>query len=172
MEVSGNNLSLAPYKYDLLPIGSINPQGWMKSQLELQADGLAGHLFDFYRYVNDSLWLGGAYEYSELHEAAPYWYNGIVPLAYTLNDERLVRQANYFLDYVLEHQADDGWLGPETTKATRGIWARCLLLQGMMVSLLDSWKFFFSSCVESCNRRSSADREDRDCDGTVRGLGK
>jgi hypothetical protein len=138
MQVSSSNLRLAPYTYDLLPIGSISPQGWMKSQLELQANGLAGHLFDFYRYVNDSLWLGGAYEYSELHEAAPYWYNGIVPLAYTLRDERLVGQANHFLDYVLEHQADDGWLGPETTKATRGIWARCLLLQGMMVSSLGS----------------------------------
>jgi hypothetical protein len=134
MVVSSTNLTLAPYKYDLLPIGSISPQGWMKSQLELQANGLAGHLFNFYRYVNDSLWLGGTYEYSELHEAAPYWYNGIVPLAYTLRDERLVGQANYFLNYVLEHQADDGWLGPETTRATRGIWARCLLLQGMMVN--------------------------------------
>jgi hypothetical protein len=47
MEVSSSNPSLAPYKYDLLPIGSINPQGWMKSQLELQANGLAGHLFNF-----------------------------------------------------------------------------------------------------------------------------
>ena len=90
MEVSSSNLTLAPYKYNLLPIGSISPQGWVKSELELQANGLAGHLFDFYRYVNDSLWLGGAYEYSELHEAGPYWYNGIVPLAYTLRDERLV----------------------------------------------------------------------------------
>jgi hypothetical protein len=83
--------------------------------------------------VNDSLWLGGGYEYSELHEAAPYWYNGIVPLAYTLRDERLIWQPNYFLNYVLKHQADDGWLGPETTKAARGIWAWCLLLQVMMV---------------------------------------
>lgn len=79
---------LAPYKYDLLPIGSISPQGWIKSELKLQADGLAGHLFDFYRYVKDSLWVGGTDEYSELHEAAPI---GIMELfrlliRYTMRD--------------------------------------------------------------------------------------
>lgn len=126
------NQTLVPMKYDLLPIGAIQPQGWVKDQLELEAGGLAGHLFDFYRYVKRSQWLGGTEEYSELHESAPYWYNGIVPLAYVLDDERLKDQVNQFLHYTLSHQAQDGWLGPETTRETRGIWARCLLLQGMM----------------------------------------
>jgi hypothetical protein len=107
----------------------------MRDQLTLQGSGLAGNLFDFYRYVKDSTWLGGTEEYSELHESAPYWYNANVPLAYVLGDERLKDQSNQFLTYVLDHQADDGWLGPETTRETRGIWARCLLLQGMMVSV-------------------------------------
>jgi hypothetical protein len=124
--------TLVPQKYDLLPVGVVQPQGWFKDQLQLESDGLAGHLFDFYRYVKRSQWLGGVDEYSELHESAPYWYNGIVPLAYVLNDTRLINQANQFLTYTLEHQASDGWLGPETTRQTRGIWARCLLLQGMM----------------------------------------
>jgi len=121
--------------YNLLPLGAIAPTGWIKDQLTLQANGLAGNLMNFYRYVNDSLWVGGAYEYSELHEAAPYWYNAIVPLAYSLKDQRLIDQANTFITYVIDHQADDGWLGPETTRVTRGIWARELLLQGMMVSI-------------------------------------
>lgn len=100
----------------------------------LEANGLAGHLFDFYRYVAQSIWLGGTYEYSELHESAPYWFNYIVPLAFTLGDTRLKEQAQRFLDYTLEHQAEDGWLGPETTRQTRGIWARTLLFFGLMVS--------------------------------------
>jgi hypothetical protein len=119
--------------YNLLPLGAIIPTGWMKDQLTLQANGLAGNLMNFYRYVSDSLWVGGAYEYSELHEAAPYLYNAIVPLAYSLKDQRLIDQANTFITYVIDHQADDGWLGPETMRVTRGIWARELLLQGMMV---------------------------------------
>lgn len=124
--------TLAPFKYDLLPLGIVKPRGWMKDQLEAAAAGFPGHIFDFYRYVKSSTWMGGQSEYSDLHESAPYWYNGIVPLAYILDDSRLKTQANQFLHYVLSHQADDGWLGPETRRETRGIWARCLLLQGMM----------------------------------------
>ena len=33
-------------------------------------------------------------------------------------------------------------------------------------------KFLFSFFIEPCNCRSSANREDRDCDATIRGLGK
>ncbi|KAL4874995.1 hypothetical protein BJY04DRAFT_224504 [Aspergillus karnatakaensis] len=118
---------LAPFKYDTFPLGSIKASGWLQDQLLLSADALPGHLFDFYRYVADSTWLGGTHEYSELNEAVPYWFNYIVPLAYTLDDARLKEQAKKFLDYTLEHQAEDGWLGPERTRQTRGFWARSLL---------------------------------------------
>lgn len=124
---------LVPFMFDQLPLGSIKATGWLHDQLQLSADGLAGHLFDFYRYVQRSNWLGGDFEYSELHEAAPYWFNGIVPLAWSLDDQRLKEQARKFLDYTLDHQAEDGWLGPEKTRQTRGIWARALLLFGLTV---------------------------------------
>ncbi|KFY78878.1 hypothetical protein V499_02053 [Pseudogymnoascus sp. VKM F-103] len=122
---------LIPPKFDNFPLGSIRASGWLKDQLELSANGLGGHLFNFYRYVARSTWLGGDFEYSELHESAPYWFNYIVPLAWTLDDQRLKDQAQQFLDYVLDHQAPDGWLGPETTRQTRGIWARSLLFYGL-----------------------------------------
>jgi len=131
--------SLVPFKYGSFPLGTIKPNGWMRDQLCLCARGLGGHLFHFYRFVKDSTWLGGTSEYTPLNEAAPYWYNYIVPLAYSLDEDcgpeiclELRNQANYFLQYTLTHQAEDGWLGPEKTSQTRGLWARCLLLQGMM----------------------------------------
>lgn len=129
---SNTTTMLVPYRYSLLDIREVKPEGWIEDQLQLQANGLSGNLVSFYRYVKESTWLGGTEEHSELHESAPYWYNAIVPLAYVLDDQRLKSQANMFLHHVLDHQADDGWLGPETTRQTRGIWARCLLLQGMM----------------------------------------
>lgn len=132
--------TLAKFKYDSLPVGAIKPTGWLQDQLVLSANGLAGHEFDFYRYVARSTWLGGTHEYSELHESAPYWFNYIVPLAWTLDDARLKEQAKTFLDYVLDHQAEDGWLGPEATRETRGIWARSLLLFGLTVC--DPRQFF------------------------------
>lgn len=134
-------IELVPFKFDTFPIGSISPGGWLKDQLELSAQGLGGHLFDFYRYVARSKWIGGEYEYSELNEAGPYWFNYIIPLAWTLQDQRLKNQARYFLDYVLDNQAADGWLGPETTRQTRGIWARALLCFGLTVRCSDQTKY-------------------------------
>ncbi|KAH9902298.1 hypothetical protein F4778DRAFT_118534 [Xylariomycetidae sp. FL2044] len=118
--------------YQSLPLGAIKPRGWLKDQLEQEAAGLAGHLFDFYRYVHDSAWLGGDSEYSTLHESAPYWFNGLVPLAFGLDDDRLKNQVNDFVDYILDHQQEDGWIGPETTPETRGLWGRCYILLGLM----------------------------------------
>jgi hypothetical protein len=102
----------------------------MHDQMNLMANGLAGHQKDFYHYVNDSSWLGGSSEYSALNEGFPYWFNGIVPLAYGLDDARLKGQVYDALDYVLSHQQADGWLGPETTNSTRDLWARFPLFLG------------------------------------------
>ncbi|KAI5306846.1 hypothetical protein KEM56_006825 [Ascosphaera pollenicola] len=130
-KLRGETPTLVPFRYQLLPLGTIAPRGWLKDQLELAANGLAGHLFEFYRFVQRSSWVGGDQEYSSLNEAAPYWYNGIVPLAFGLDDDRLKGQARAFLDYILSHQAEDGWIGPEKTAKTRGIWARCLVFRGL-----------------------------------------
>lgn len=120
--------------YQPLTLGSIQPRGWLKEQLNLEATGLAGDMFEFYRFVNNSKWIGGKSEYSVLNEASPYWFNGLVPLAFGLNDTRIKGQVKHYLDYVLDHQQSDGWLGFETTRQTRGLWARCLLLLGLVVS--------------------------------------
>ncbi|KAI9792652.1 MAG: hypothetical protein M1835_007713 [Candelina submexicana] len=96
------------------------------------ADGLAGHMFDFYAYVKDSPWLGGDQEYSGLNEGFPYWFNGLVPLAYGLDDERLKTQVQTAVDYILEHQAEDGWIGPEKTKQDRHLWGRFPVMLALM----------------------------------------
>ena len=121
--------------YTPLTLGSIKPQGWLKDQLELGANGLGGNMFEFYRFVHNSRWIGGEDEYSGLAEASPYWFNGVVPLAFGLDDDRLKDQVRYYLDYVLDHQQEDGWLGFETTPQERGLWGRCLLLLGLIVSI-------------------------------------
>ena len=42
-----------------LPLGSIRPLGWLQRQLRIQADGLSGHLDEFWPDVGQSKWFGG-----------------------------------------------------------------------------------------------------------------
>lgn len=128
--------TLLPLMFTPLPLGSINPTGWLLNELQTSAQGLAGHLHDFYPYVKDSPWIGGESEYSGLHEAFPYWFNGLVYLSHSLPDEdqdagRLRDQVREAADEVLRRQADDGWLGPEVGEE-RLLWGRWPLLLGFV----------------------------------------
>lgn len=128
--VPGPNVSLIPFTFKPLPLGSIRPLGWIRDQMELMSKGLAGHQYEFYHVVKDSPWLGGHFEYSVLNEGFPYWFNGLVPLAYGLNDSRLIHQVNDASDQVLKRQHSDGWMGPESVGG-RDLWARFPLFLGL-----------------------------------------
>jgi uncharacterized protein len=92
-----------------LPLGSIKPAGWLKDQLRIQADGLSGHLDEFWPDIKDSAWFGGK---AEGWERVPYWLDGLVPLAYLLDDATLKAKVKRAIDSILDHQQPDGWLGP------------------------------------------------------------
>ena len=77
--------ALAPYAFQPLPVGSVTPKGWLLKQLTLQADGLSGHLAQFWNDVLNSVWKGGSGD-GGLHERTPYWLNGVVPLAFLLRN--------------------------------------------------------------------------------------
>ena len=91
-----------------LPLGAIRPLGWLRDQLRVQADGLSGHLDEFWPSVADSKWIGGT---GEGWERGPYWLDGIVPLAFLLDDAALKAKAQHWMDYLMDHQHPDGWLG-------------------------------------------------------------
>ncbi len=91
-----------------LPLGAIIPAGWLRDQLRTQADGLTGHLDEFWPDVADSGWRGGS---AEGWERAPYWLDGLVPIAFLLDDERLKAKATGWIDAILERQQEDGWFG-------------------------------------------------------------
>ncbi|HEX8926097.1 MAG TPA: hypothetical protein VF786_09910, partial [Terriglobales bacterium] len=55
-----NRAPLSPKAFYPLPLGSIRPRGWLRRQLEIQANGLSGHLDETWADVGpNSGWLGG-----------------------------------------------------------------------------------------------------------------
>jgi hypothetical protein len=88
--------------------------------------------------VSNSSWIGGNQEYSDLNEALPYWVNAIVPLAYTLQNDRLKKDVNTVVTKILDLIQPDGWIGPETIESgDRLIWARTLVFLGL-TNLVDA----------------------------------
>ncbi len=106
--VSGAKGLAAP-AFQPLPIGAIRPAGWLQRQLRLQADGLSGHLDEFWPDVGQSQWFGGK---AEGWERAPYWLDGVIPLAWILDDAPLKARITRYVDFILSHQRADGWFGP------------------------------------------------------------
>jgi DUF1680 family protein len=95
--------------FEPLPLLSIKPSGWLKDQLRIQRAGLSGHLDEFWPDIKDSAWFGGK---AEGWERVPYWLDGIVPLAYLLDDSELKAKVKRAIDAILDRQQPDGWLGP------------------------------------------------------------
>ena len=100
---------LAPAVFFPLPLGSIRPLGWLRRQLQVQADGLTGHLDEFWPDVGRSKWFGGD---AEGWERAPYWLDGAIPLAWMLPDKSLQGRISKYIDYIITHQRPDGWYSP------------------------------------------------------------
>jgi len=97
-----------------LPIGAIQPAGWLKVQLVKMKNGSTGHLDSLYSKVMGKRngWLGGD---GDVWERGPYWLDGLVPLAYILNDKELIKKVRPWIEWSIRHQRADGYFGPEPT---------------------------------------------------------
>lgn len=95
-----------------LPLGSVLPAGWLADQLRVQANGLSGHLDEFWESLDatKTAWLGGP---GEAWERGPYYMDGLVPLAYLSGDPKLLDKVRAWCDWQLAHQRADGHLGPD-----------------------------------------------------------
>ena len=99
--------------YIKLHLGIVKPSGWLKSQLEIQSEGLTGNLDDFWPDLVNSSWRG---RNGEAWERGPYYLDGLVPLAYLLNDERLISKVKNWIEPIIASSSDTGWYGPAKNK--------------------------------------------------------
>lgn len=107
-----NRAPLQPQQFIKLPTGTIQPKGWLKQQLELQKNGLNGHLGEISAWLQkkDNAWLetGGQWGWEEV----PYWLRGYANLAYIVQDNHMLNEAKFWIDGILKSQREDGNFGP------------------------------------------------------------
>ena len=108
-EIKATEPPLRASTFEPLPLGSIKPTGWLRDQLRIQADGLSGHIDEFWPDIKNSAWFGGT---AEGWERVPYWLDGLVPLAFLADQPVLKGKVRSAVEYILAHQQADGWLGP------------------------------------------------------------
>jgi uncharacterized protein len=121
-----NREPLRPGAFYRLPLTSVKPTGWLRRQLQIQADGLTGHLDEFWPDVGpNSGWLGGS---GENWERGPYYMDGLVPLAYLLDDPRLIAKANKWIEWTLTHQSPEGGIGPANNQDW---WPKMVMLKAL-----------------------------------------
>ena len=125
----GYRAPLRPLNFIKLPVGSIQPEGWVKKYLELQRDGLTGHLGEISAWLekDNNAWLttGGDHGWEEV----PYWLKGYGNLAYILNDPKMIEETKYWIEGVFASRQPDGYFGPVNERnGKRELWAQMIML--------------------------------------------
>jgi len=107
-----NRSPLKPKPYVELPLGSIKPTGWLNEMLIRQKNGATGNLDELYPQVMGARngWLGGD---GDQWERGPYWIDGLLPLAYILDDQGLKAKVKPWIEWAIKSQRADGYFGPE-----------------------------------------------------------
>ncbi len=124
-----NRKPLEPLHFIKLPVTAIKPQGWLKRYLELQRDGLTGHLGEISAWLTkkDNAWLntGGQNGWEEL----PYWLKGYGNLAYILNDLSMIAETKIWIEAVFKSAQPNGYFGPTTIRnGKKDLWANMIML--------------------------------------------
>lgn len=127
----GNKAPLQPAHFIKLPLGSIQPQGWILKLLELQKDGLCGHLGEISAWLDkkNNAWLsvGGNHGWEEV----PYWLRGYSDMSFILNDPEMQKEAMVWIDAIIKSQQESGWFGPEVRNGEHkylDFWSNMLVL--------------------------------------------
>jgi hypothetical protein len=111
-----NKAPLLPLAFIKLPVGSIKPEGWILKYLELQRDGLTGHLGEISAWLDkkNNAWYSGTGKGDHGWEEVPYWLKGYGDMGYILNDKAIIKETKSWLDKVFQSQRPDGYFGPGT----------------------------------------------------------
>ncbi len=137
----GNRIPLLPVPLVKLPVSAFAPEGWLRKCLELQRDGLTGHLGEISIWLTKegNAWLSedgtGKYGWEEL----PYWLRGYARVAFVLNDPAMISETQFWVEGTIRSQRVNGDFGPvhNHKRGFRDLWGQMLMLQ-----VLQAWYEF------------------------------
>ncbi len=110
----GNRAPLTPSPLIKLPVGSVEPQGWLRENIQRQHKGLSGNLGEISAWLQkeDNAWLSkdgkGKWGWEEL----PYWLKGYANTAYMVNDQKAIEEATFWIKGAMNGQRENGDFGP------------------------------------------------------------
>ena len=112
-----------------LPVGSVQPRGWLREYLVRQSKGLCGQLGTVSAWLDKkgNQWLSDTGDHG--WEEVPYWLKGYSDLAYILGDEAMLNETRTWIEAVFKSQAEDGSFGPVNMRnGKRELWAQMIML--------------------------------------------
>ena len=116
-----------------LPVGSIQPKGWLGVYLDRQRKGLTGNLGKISAWLQkkDNAWLSKNGKGKWGWEEVPYWLKGYGNIGYILNDAAMIKETKIWVNSVLESQRPNGNFGPKRRFGNDGsqdFWANMVML--------------------------------------------
>ena len=134
----GNKAPLQPLSFIKLPVSSIRPDGWLKKYLELQRNGLTGHLGEISAWLDkkNNAWYSGNGTGDHGWEEVPYWLKGYGDMGYVLRDTAIIKETRRWLEKAFQSQRPDGYFGPaikenehqDNKGSTPDLWPNMLML--------------------------------------------
>jgi len=126
----GNRDPLFPSPLIKLPCGRIKPSGWLRRQLELEADGFTGHLTEISKFCqfDRSAWTNPQGKGELGWEEVPYWLKGFISLGHILKNERIINQAQRWVEAVLNSQWENGYFGWDQNYKNHDYWPNMIML--------------------------------------------
>jgi len=131
---TGNRTPLRPVPFYKLAIGSIQPRGWLRHQLELSREGMVGRLGEISPWLRKEghAWLSRDGRGHSAWEELPYWLKGYGDLGYVLQDPQIIQEAKVWIEGMLASQDETGWFGPrDLQKSLEGkpdLWPHMVML--------------------------------------------
>jgi len=133
----GNKAPLSPSAFRKLPAGAIRPEGWVRTQLQLEAEGFTGRLTEISPWLNkkNNAWISSTGEGVNGWEEVPYWLKGFGDLGYVLGNKRIIAEAKLWIDGVISSQQPNGYFGPKSNLTANSgkpdVWPNMVMLNAL-----------------------------------------